>query len=442
MCEKWLNRIIFYSILFVTIVIVPYIVIQNFDVLNVGTYPDSARYMLSALVQSLAAVIALVITLSLVAVQLSAQSYSSRVIDLYKKSPDMWILITVYISVIFYGLALIKFIGINTSPLTNEIETFILIAYLAGLFAFVSLIPYIWNTLALLNPSVIVQLLAEEITEEKIIKVDGNDPLLPIIDIITGSIMKYDYTTVRIGLEVIENRISNMLNENNDEKISSHFFNQIVMVGGVAQDRKDEIAIKIVLEILGIYGEKAAEKNLNKSTSEIIISLTELVEKTSKNGRERLIATAIDFLAKIIKITIEKEMEETTSRGLFALLKIGKKMAEQKMNNQTLHVIYSLAEMGEIVIKKRDSSTMSLIVQLLAQMGQKAAEEELKQATSLSISFIGKLGKKAKEEKMENQINDMLFWLNLIEGTAEKEELGIEFDIKITRDYLNELIDE
>lgn len=48
---------------------------------------DNERYLLSALVQSLAAVIALVITLSLVAVQLAAQSYSARVIDVYKRTP-------------------------------------------------------------------------------------------------------------------------------------------------------------------------------------------------------------------------------------------------------------------------------------------------------------------------------------------------------------------
>ncbi len=48
--------------------------------------------MLSALVQGEAAIVALVMTLSLVAVQLAAQSYSARVIEVFKRAPDLWIL--------------------------------------------------------------------------------------------------------------------------------------------------------------------------------------------------------------------------------------------------------------------------------------------------------------------------------------------------------------
>ncbi len=76
---------------------------------------DNERYLISALVQSLAATIALVITLSLVAVQLAAQSYSARVIDVYKNNPDMWILLSIYIVVIFYGLGLLKVIDIGVA---------------------------------------------------------------------------------------------------------------------------------------------------------------------------------------------------------------------------------------------------------------------------------------------------------------------------------------
>jgi uncharacterized membrane protein len=81
---------------------------------------DNERYLISALVQSLAATIALVITLSLVAVQLAAQSYSTRVVDVYKRNPDMWILLGIYIVTIFYGLGLIKIIGLGV--LNNYME--------------------------------------------------------------------------------------------------------------------------------------------------------------------------------------------------------------------------------------------------------------------------------------------------------------------------------
>ena len=128
---------------------------------NMGFY-DNERYLLSALVQSLAATIALVITLSLVAVQLAAQSYSARVIDVYKRNPDMWILLCIYIITIFYGLGLTKIIGLGI--LGNYMEGAIFVAYFMGFFAFVCLVPYILKTLDLLKPSSIIEMFANQIT--------------------------------------------------------------------------------------------------------------------------------------------------------------------------------------------------------------------------------------------------------------------------------------
>ncbi|MCX9026253.1 MAG: hypothetical protein OIN85_09195 [Candidatus Methanoperedens sp.] len=73
---KWLNRLTLYFALGAVIITALHIVFSYFDFLH--TDVDSARYMLSALVQSEAAIVALVVTLSLVAVQLAAQSYSAR----------------------------------------------------------------------------------------------------------------------------------------------------------------------------------------------------------------------------------------------------------------------------------------------------------------------------------------------------------------------------
>ncbi|WP_370574038.1 hypothetical protein [Methanomethylovorans sp.] len=107
---SWSNRIFFYFFLFSFLLITFMIVLIFFAIFNSGFtttgysqynttqlsdmgFFDNERYLISALVQSLAATIALVITLSLVAVQLASQSYSVRVIEVYKRNPDMWILL-------------------------------------------------------------------------------------------------------------------------------------------------------------------------------------------------------------------------------------------------------------------------------------------------------------------------------------------------------------
>ena len=51
-----------------------------------GSTSNSGLYLLSALVQSLASVLALILTLSLIAIQMSSQAYSPRILRLYIKS--------------------------------------------------------------------------------------------------------------------------------------------------------------------------------------------------------------------------------------------------------------------------------------------------------------------------------------------------------------------
>ncbi|WP_406670796.1 DUF2254 family protein [Methanolobus sp. ZRKC4] len=212
----WINRTLFYLSIFASIALVFTFIFGIFEFIFPDfTFPnnninfDNERYLLSALVQSLAAVIALVITLSLVAVQLAAQSYSARVIDVYKRKPDMWILLSIYIITIFYGLGLIKIIGLGV--LSNYTEGAIFTAYFMGFFAFICLVPYMLKTLDLLKPSTVIKLLAADITKNKILKsleedgkIEENDPIQPIVDIINSSLEKKDNETVRNGLKSIK----------------------------------------------------------------------------------------------------------------------------------------------------------------------------------------------------------------------------------------------
>ena len=153
---KLLNRLTLYAITFAIVIIAFHSIFLHYGFLH--TSVDSARYMLSALVQSEAAIIAMVITLSLVAMQLAASLYSARVIEEFRKTPDLWILMGVYGIAIFYGLGVLKLIE-GACPVVDSIsnlEAHISHAYYFGIFAFVALIPYISNTLNMLKPSTLM----------------------------------------------------------------------------------------------------------------------------------------------------------------------------------------------------------------------------------------------------------------------------------------------
>jgi hypothetical protein len=72
--------------------------------------PENARSMVSTLVQSEATVIAIIISVSLVAVQIAASYYGMRIIDLFKNDMNFLIVPIYFFIIIFYGLIVIKLI--------------------------------------------------------------------------------------------------------------------------------------------------------------------------------------------------------------------------------------------------------------------------------------------------------------------------------------------
>jgi uncharacterized membrane protein len=94
-------------------------------------WTKDAYYMLSALVQSEAAIVGIVITLSLIAIQFTASSYSPRVIKIFKRALDLWILTSLYISAIISDLATPKIV--DESQIT-DFESCIALSYFLGNF--------------------------------------------------------------------------------------------------------------------------------------------------------------------------------------------------------------------------------------------------------------------------------------------------------------------
>ncbi len=264
--NDWLRGLTIYLIIFVMVTLVSYLFFYHFKLLY--TDIDSARYILSSLIESEATILAIVITLSLVAVQLAASS-SPRVIDIFKRTPDLWVLIVVYIFAIAYCVTLLKLI-VDTQSRISDLESYILFAYYISMFAFIALIPYMWNILDLMKPSVVIGKLTGRITEKSILAaasadgklIEKDDPIQPIIDIMNASLMKYDYGTFREGLRVIRDSTIGILDENQDktekERIVKHVLYHLETVKRLAAESNegmlvDEVMVDIKRSIINRY---------------------------------------------------------------------------------------------------------------------------------------------------------------------------------------------
>jgi hypothetical protein len=391
----WINRILFYTTIFASIALAFIIVFGIFNLIFPNfTFPndaidyDNERYLLSALVQSLAATIALVITLSLVAVQLAAQSYSARVIDVYKRNPDMWILLCIYIFTIFYGLGLTKIVGLGI--LGNYMEGAIFVAYFMGFFAFVCLVPYMLKTLDLLKPSTVITLLAEEITLEKVLmaadyedeSIYERDPVQPIFDIINSALARNDYETVRNGLSSIQKSTTDII-----EKIELN--------------NEEEIFAEHMMERIKWLGIQAANKNNEDSTLWAVINLGKIGLRSAEEKHEIATQIAVNKIESLATEVINQNLVESAELSIQILVSISIISTENKLKNTSRNAVRTLGIVGKRLVHNNIEKPGSLAAMGLGKIIVKAITNEL-EITAISASLeLGSIAKKAAEEKRE-----------------------------------------
>ncbi len=427
---KWLNRLTLYFIFFVIVISTSHFVFSYFGFLH--TDIDSARYMLSALIQSEAAIVALVVTLSLVVMQLAASSYSARLIDVFRRTPDLWILILIYGIAIFYGLGVLKLLNrvypLADPPLNNlsNLEAHISLSYYLGIFAFVALILYILHTIELLKPSTIIKMLADRITRDNILNSIGmeteermdpkyglvhvsrghvyieNDPVQPIIDIIFNSLMKYDHATLRYCVRAITERTEYIFKNERLErlerkKVLIHLSSHLANIGAIAASKQDEASAKILIANLQINGEIAVKEKLKYALEPVIFSLSEIgiiaAEKKLSSALQN-----VSFSLEDIGIiaTKEKELVYETQEIAIILRDVGIAAAQQKLHSALLNIVLSLRDFGLAASEQELLETTKIVASSLKFVGEVAAEQGLIEASNWAEEFFENINEAIK----------------------------------------------
>jgi hypothetical protein len=395
---------------------------------------ESAMYFLSALVQSQAAILAIVITLTLIAVQIASAHYSPRVIDIFKKDFAIWWFLCYYGFSIFFGLCILMMMQViqNENPdilaVSNcysyhiSLEDWIYAAYWIAISSFVVLFLYIKKVLDLLNPSKIIKELSENITKENVLKhiesVKENkkdrtkpieeDPIQPIMDIIHSSVMKYDIATTRVGLGSVTDRVIEIidLDDEEEKEISRHVCDHFVRVCRLTVSKMDEESTGEVIRNLSTFGKLTVEKGLGYATSQVAWSLKDVGE-----------------------LTAEREFEDATWQVAKSLGVVGKaaaKRAEQWFEGATIEVIISLEDVGEIAAKKRLGYATQQVARSLRDVGTSAAEKGSdfeNVATRVAVS-LGTVGRITAKKELENAISQVVESLGSVGVSAAKNRLN------------------
>ena len=370
------------------------------------TDADSARYMLSAMVQAQAAIIAIVITLTLIAVQLTASAYSPRVICVFKKNPDMWLLLGFYGLSMLYGLVILKMVVGGAREIVSQdvfcslgcvsisLESCVSFAYWLEAFTLVALFPYMLNIMGLLKPENIIKRLAIEITKDKILN-PKKDPIQPIMDVIHGSVMKYDIATTRVGLKVVTDRMIKIIDLDSQKEIITCHRDHFRRVRMLTVDKMDEEATGEVIKSLETFGKSTAKKNLVYATQKITRSIALTGELAAKKGEYFDASTwqAVESLKLVGKVVIEKGEKFKTVAVVIALSlsNVAIAAAENKREWPTIWAVSSLEAIGKDAVKHELIRVTRMIVFSLLRVGAIAAEKGLGDATSQAAESLAEL---------------------------------------------------
>lgn len=350
----WITRFFEYILLLGLVTFVIALIFSCFNLIH--TEPTSARYMLSALVQSQAAIVAIVVSLTLIAVQHTASAYSPRVIRIFRDNPDMWILLLFYGFSIFYGLLVLKMIrgAEDTSQIVISnisLEAYISSVYALGISTFAILCLYIWNIMGLLTSETIIKRLKIEITKDNLLNSE-EDPIQPIMDIVHGAIMKYDLETTRVGLKAVTEQVIEIIDSDSEEKISGHFCSHLERVGELAVNKQDEESASEAIESLGYFGFLTAEKGLEDATTTAAASLEVVGIVAAEKGLEDAPWRIAGSLEDIGTIAVEKGLKRALWRIAWSIGYIGTAAMKKSLEDTTKQAAKSLAELTKRSEKK------------------------------------------------------------------------------------------
>lgn len=457
-------------------------IMQGTEIYAAEMYADNARSILCTLVGSEAAIVAIVVSLTLIAIEFTASEYSPRVIDISLKNPDMWILLLIYGVAIFSSILLLKQLPYESRFPTEDVS----FAFWLGVFSYVALVPYLRNTIRLFDPTNIVRLVAANIEKDKLLKyikdlnetskkdetktsedfhpptkdsakktsrnkgdTEGHEenPIQSLLDIVYRSINNYDLETVRNGLEQIEelakkvivayNR-DNALGKDNEKllkkqmRFSKHFCDPLRRISRLAASKDDEESTIEVIKTLQTFGEKTAAKKLIVATEQVAMTLGAVGQISVEKGKafEDAVKDVASSLEIIGKTAVDNNLEDVVKDVATSLGTVGKAAVdkEKKLEDAVKTVALALKEVGIAAAEDKEKKLENAVTQVASTLGAVGVAatdngKELEDAAEQVISSIGDVGEAAAKNKLPDATWQAAASLEAVGGAAAKNRL-------------------
>jgi len=263
----------------------------------------------------------------------------------------MYLILAIYIFSIAYGAILLQLINGTEGSVPIQLEFWISGGYWLCILLVVALIPYIYYTLELFRPDLIIERISRHLTKEQILQNDTDSSLASIFDILINSIVKYDTTTIRRGLVTTTHQImveianASSLEEKN--KIIAIYCTHLERCARKAIELHDEEILEDILNQFEMLGNDFAKNKMEVPTRKVIETLIETEKLIAAEDIPLSLDKVGTFLGSMGLIAIENNFRDTFSRILFSQ-EIITKHAIQKINPLDEYSFYFLITEDQI----------------------------------------------------------------------------------------------
>ena len=387
--HPWYFWLIAYSIFAIIAILLTFAFLNFFFTLLYATDVNSARYLLSSLVQSQAAIIAIVITLTLIAMQTTSAQYSPRVTKIYSLSPHMSLLLISYILSITFGAILLQLLVGVEGPIPPLYVFFTSLSVWLTIVLAVALIPYLFYTLQSLNPERITKKIIGTLNANSNIFIGSDrDSFELVFDIIHSSIMRNDLTTVRGCTGLLTPHILEVISEKKTDEENSEivkiYMRHLSQCARQAANLKDDQIMHLILENVLTVACHTAQKGLDIPTYQIFDDLIKIEKECFDNDLKAPLHSIEELLFKLGSIVIENELKESTYKVYLCFETIGKHAVARidtiDRSNAYDWIVYGsyelLEKLGNFAIEKKNNNAISMVFPNLYGIGEYAFKKE------------------------------------------------------------------
>ncbi len=288
------------------------------------TISGTEESILNTLARAQAAIFAIVFSVLILGVRLSASSYSPRLASAFSSDPAYKWAVGIFAISIGFDVAVLYLIDLVSD---FRLTIFVHTAFFLAIGSFWTMYEFVNETLEKTTPEGILDQISDNLAPEHIISESeasaedptNRDPFLTLISVIRSSIEQSDRVSAKIGLDILADRINDLLETGSEEvfreesPVDKSLENVCVdQLSHIVEDAVDEDLTQTAIEVTNTaesIGETAIEEEVERPLEHVLEGQTDLVNLLGfAQSEERVRRDAIDTSRGLISDSIDAEL--------------------------------------------------------------------------------------------------------------------------------------